>query len=221
VITDAGLNRARERVAKVVRSFLDRKPLARGISREEARSQLGYERGIFNALLNQFLIEGVLTEVSGVISLPDWSPKLSRQQEEQAEAFLTLLRASPYSPSTENRPDNSLLAYLINRGAVVDVGGGIVLAREAFDTMVDSVAAALQSKGSISLPEVRDLFSTSRRYAQHFLEYLDSKRITRRRGDERVAGPALDTALDRVKDNSQSHVLRLGDQGTVEPASDS
>ena len=40
--------------------------------------------------------------------------------------------------------------------------------------------------GKVSLGEVRDMFKTSRKYAQALLEYLDSKKITRRVGDERV-----------------------------------
>jgi selenocysteine-specific elongation factor len=34
--------------------------------------------------------------------------------------------------------------------------------------------------------QVRDLFSTSRKYALALLGYMDEKRITRRVGDERV-----------------------------------
>ncbi|HEV2127548.1 MAG TPA: SelB C-terminal domain-containing protein, partial [Thermomicrobiales bacterium] len=41
----------------------------------------------------------------------------------------------------------------------------------------------------------RDLFSTSRKYAQPTLEYLDEQRVTRRKGDVRVRfrGPGAAT----------------------------
>ncbi len=44
----------------------------------------------------------------------------------------------------------------------------------------------IKAQGKVTLAEVRDLFQTSRKYAQAFLEHLDGKRITRRIGDERV-----------------------------------
>jgi selenocysteine-specific elongation factor len=40
--------------------------------------------------------------------------------------------------------------------------------------------------GSISLAEVRDLFGTSRKYAQALLEHLDALKLTRRAGDLRT-----------------------------------
>lgn len=52
--------------------------------------------------------------------------------------------------------------------------------------MVERVVEHLKKEGTITLAQVRDLFSTSRKYAQAFLEYLDAQGITRRVGDERV-----------------------------------
>ena len=42
------------------------------------------------------------------------------------------------------------------------------------------------TSGAITLAEVRDLFATSRKYAQAFLEHLDALHITRRSGDART-----------------------------------
>ncbi|GAI11236.1 unnamed protein product, partial [marine sediment metagenome] len=52
--------------------------------------------------------------------------------------------------------------------------------------MVEKVMAEMKTRGKITLAEVRDLFQTSRKYAQAFLEHLDQRKITRRVGDERV-----------------------------------
>ena len=52
--------------------------------------------------------------------------------------------------------------------------------------MVGRIKKELQQKERITLSEVRDLFNTSRKYAQAFLEHLDALKITRRVGDARV-----------------------------------
>jgi selenocysteine-specific elongation factor len=52
--------------------------------------------------------------------------------------------------------------------------------------MVTRITALLREKGTITLAEVRDMFGTSRRYAQALLEQLDAERVTKRVGDERV-----------------------------------
>ncbi|TET25572.1 MAG: hypothetical protein E3J67_03500, partial [Dehalococcoidia bacterium] len=52
--------------------------------------------------------------------------------------------------------------------------------------MGSNVLAHIKAQGRVTLAEVRDLFHTSRKYAQAFVEHLDEKKITRRVGDERV-----------------------------------
>ncbi|MBA7674545.1 hypothetical protein ES703_82761 [subsurface metagenome] len=63
---------------------------------------------------------------------------------------------------------------------------GVVFSASAYKEMVERVVAETKKRGKITLGEVRDLFQTSRKYAQAFLEHLDQKKITRRVGDERV-----------------------------------
>jgi selenocysteine-specific elongation factor len=138
-----------------------------------------------------------LVDAGRVATLPDWSPNASPAQSKSAEAYLAKLRAAPYSPPTDIAPDEELLAFLVDRGDVVDLGGGVVLTVEAYREMVSAVVARLRDKDTITLAEVRDLFGNSRRYAQALLEYLDRERITLRRGDERVLGPNAGQSEDR------------------------
>jgi selenocysteine-specific elongation factor len=51
--------------------------------------------------------------------------------------------------------------------------------------MVDGIRKTLEKSGSITLAEVRDLFKTSRKYAQAMLEHLDATGTTVRDGDFR------------------------------------
>ncbi len=52
--------------------------------------------------------------------------------------------------------------------------------------MRDRVVESIGEEGSITLAQTRDLFGTSRKYAQALLEELDAQRVTRRDGDARV-----------------------------------
>src|SRR5205085_4500135 len=101
---------------------------------------------------------------------------------------------NPYAPTIERLPDRELIAYLTESGRVVPVSEGIVFGADAYRRMVKAIVEHLREHDTITLAQVRDLFGTSRRYAQALLEQLDERRITRRVGDERVlrnpaAGP--------------------------------
>ena len=51
--------------------------------------------------------------------------------------------------------------------------------------MVKKIEETLEAKGQISLAEARDLFGTSRKYAQALLEHLDAVGVTVRADDYR------------------------------------
>ncbi|MBI2329394.1 MAG: SelB C-terminal domain-containing protein, partial [Chloroflexi bacterium] len=69
---------------------------------------------------------------------------------------------------------------------VVKVSDDVVFFAATYNEMVAKVTAHIKTQGKVTLAEVRDLFQTSRKYAQALLEHLDEKKITRRIGDERV-----------------------------------
>ncbi|HSP54514.1 MAG TPA: SelB C-terminal domain-containing protein [Dehalococcoidia bacterium] len=56
----------------------------------------------------------------------------------------------------------------------------------AYEEMTGGIVAHLREHKAITLAEVRDMFSTSRKFAQALLEYMDGQHITRRTGDTRV-----------------------------------
>ena len=56
---------------------------------------------------------------------------------------------------------------------------------EDYDAMIAKILEALGQNGRITLAEVRDLFDTSRKYAQAVLEHLDANGTTTRDGDFR------------------------------------
>ena len=57
---------------------------------------------------------------------------------------------------------------------------------ETYDEFVDWLRDYLGQNQNVNVAQVRDAFSTSRKYALALLEYTDEQRITKRVGDERV-----------------------------------
>ena len=63
---------------------------------------------------------------------------------------------------------------------------GVAFTSAAYQEMADRVVAHLREHETITLAEVRDMFGTSRKFAQALLEHLDGEHVTRRTGDTRV-----------------------------------
>jgi selenocysteine-specific elongation factor len=186
IFTSGGFERLRIAMRSAVEAYLAEHPLRTGLSKEELRSQVGLSQRIFAPVLAALVVRDDLAEAGASVTTPGWSPRLTPAQQQAADAYVASLRSSPYTPPTDNRPPDDLLAYVVETGAVVDCGSGAVFAREAFDEMTARVVGALKTQDTVTMAQVRDLLGSSRRYVQPFLEELDRRHVTMRRGDERL-----------------------------------
>ena len=137
-------------------------------------------------LLERLVTDKSLIDEGTVVYLPGFQIKISAVQQAKIDMFLKALIENPYAPPTELIPDPDILNLLLDRKQVVKLSEGVVVSTKAYSEMVDKILTRLTANGKITLAEVRDMFQTSRKYAQALLEHLDAEKVTRRVGDERV-----------------------------------
>jgi selenocysteine-specific elongation factor len=103
-----------------------------------------------------------------------------------AEAAEEALRAAGAEPPLNSELDAGALDILRAHGRAVRLGPTMHVHPEALAAVRARLTAVIERDGSITLARARDELGTSRKYAQAFLEHLDSEHVTLRRGDERV-----------------------------------
>ncbi len=185
LFTASGWLRLTEDAASVVEDYHHKFPARSGMPKVELNSRLKLGKQ-FPAILPLLVEKGHLSEEGLAVRLPSHRIQLNPAQEAKIDTFLKALARNPYSPPTDQFPEPDLLNWLVEQHRVVKVSDNIVFATTAYHEMVDKVTAHMKAHGKVTLAEARDLFQTSRKYAQAFLEYLDDRKITRRTGDERV-----------------------------------
>ena len=184
--TSTGFERLRAAAIAAVEAHIKEHPLRRGLSREELRSRLNLPQRLFGPVLAAIVARDNLSEAGSLVAPAGWQPALTPQQRADADAYLDLLRTNPFMPPADRRPSDDIIAYLEDDGAIVECGNDTVFTAEAFEEMTRRVVELARERGAITMGEVRDLLGSSRRYVQPFLEELDNRRVTIRRGDERV-----------------------------------
>jgi len=185
LFTTAGWSRLTEKVVAALEEYHRRFPARSGMPKVELGSRL--KLGNYaSAALEKLISQSVIVVDSGHVRLPTHAIRLTPEQQAKIDTFLKSLARSPYSPTGELIPETDLLGLLIEQGRVVKVSDSVVYSVSAYNEMVTKVTAYLKANGKVSLAEVRDMFQTSRKYAQALLEHLDGLKITRRVGDERV-----------------------------------
>jgi selenocysteine-specific elongation factor len=184
LLTATGWRRLGEKAVAALADYHKKFPARPGMPRVELGTRL--KLGSFiNLALDGFIRQGAIVAEGGHLRLPSHRLQLTAAQQSQINAFIKSLAASPYAPPTDALPEPDLLNMLIGQGKVVKVSDGVVFTASAYHEMLAKITARIKDRGKINLGEVRDMFGTSRKYAQALLEYLDREKVTRRVGDDR------------------------------------
>ena len=183
-------NELQEKITQAVESHHQNYPLRRGIPREELKSKLKLSTRAFNAILAKLITDHSLTDYSAVLAKPEHKVRFDNNQEAKVQALMQKFEQNPYSPPSvkevQAEIDEEILNTLIESARLVEVSSDVLFRRQDYDGMVDAIQQEIRQKGRITLSEVRDLFNTSRKYAQALLEHLDAIGITVRAGDFRT-----------------------------------
>jgi selenocysteine-specific elongation factor len=160
-------------------------PLRSGMPREELRNRLKLKAAPFLRVIGKLTDDGAMESDGSLARRAGHSVVLSPAQQESVDKYLELLGKDPFSPQTDSPIDPELLSGLESQGKVVRTAEAVFLA-SAFDEMQKRVTEHAATGGTISINEVRELFGSSRKYVLSFLEELDRRGVTIRRGDDRI-----------------------------------
>ncbi len=116
---------------------------------------------------------------------------LPPQLEPVAAGIRQALTAKPFDPPARksiapNQAAQQALQFMINQGSVAEVSPEVVLLRDHFDVMKETILRFISTNGPASTSQIRQELQTSRRIIIPLLEYLDRQGATRRMGDQRI-----------------------------------
>ena len=202
LITAGGWQQLLEQLRTILAAFHAQFPLRPGMPRGEVRNRIHVPNALnsridlpvrlFNTLVERAAEAGMLTADENSVRLADFQVRLTPAQQQAVDRTLAAFAAAGFSPPNEPETlallggDQALLDSLIERGELVRLGGSVYFLPDQFAAMLGDIQDFLGIHGAITLAEARDLWGTSRKYAQAVLEELDTRRITRREGDARV-----------------------------------
>ncbi len=182
-------NALHEKILQTVESYHKNYPLRRGIPREELKSKLKLPPREFNAVIHKLTTEHFLAERSAFLAKPEHEVRFDNSQQAKVQAMMRKFEQNPYSPPSikECQADvgDEILNALLERSELVAVSAEVIFRKQDYDLLVDRINREIQQKERITLGQVRDLFNTSRKYAQALLEHLDTIGVTVRDGDFR------------------------------------
>lgn len=182
-------NALQNNIQHIIKSYHKSYPLRRGVPREELKSRLKLSPRAFNAVIVKLSEGNFLKEAGNFIAKPEHEIQFNGQEQAKVQNLMRRFEANPYSPPNvkecQAEVGEEVLNALIETDKLIAVSTDILFRGQDYDAMVTKIRKVLEQKETITLAEVRDLFKTSRKYAQALLEHLDAMNVTTRDGDFR------------------------------------
>jgi selenocysteine-specific elongation factor len=179
-----------EALTRALSAYHTEFPLRVGMGREALRSGLKLETKVFNAAMTRATAEGLVVEEEATVRLPSHQVQLALEQQRRVDALLAQFRQQPHkTPSCKESVaavGEEVLDVLVTRGDLMQVSPEVLFLPKTYEKMVSCVRDHIEQEGSITLAQARDMFQTSRKYAQGLLEHLDEIGVTKRVEDKRV-----------------------------------
>ncbi|HOV79600.1 MAG TPA: selenocysteine-specific translation elongation factor [Bacillota bacterium] len=195
-----------EEIIGMLNSYHVQFPLREGYPREELRSRKfqSLSSKVFQQLLSQMERDGLLRVALQSVALKNFKPGPDGKMEKRIEKISVMLRQAGFQPPSwddvcraagfSETEGAELLQYLLRTGEMIKVAEDLYFQKAVLEEAREKVAAYLRDKGEITVGELRDLLSTSRKFALPLLEFFDKEKLTRRVGDKRLPGRALEQA---------------------------
>ena len=165
-------------------------PLRIGIPKEELRSKLGMDAKDFNLMLDLAIKDEVISTSGALVSLNDYSIKLTPKQKKLVELLLERFTTSPQTPPSVKESielvGDELLGYCLTTGSLVQISNEVLLDKVTYEEMKNWIILRLGTSGTITVAEARDGLHSTRKYILALMEHLDAEGITKRNGDYRT-----------------------------------
>jgi selenocysteine-specific elongation factor len=181
------------RVAQMVKSHHEERPLDAGAPREEVRSRLGIDAAVFEHLLASLARERKLEASGAELRLPGRAPSLNDQQQRLIDELMDALKAAGHEPPSVAElqarfgPQTlSLLRHLERQHRVVQVEDARFYTPDAVRELLHRLESGMTGKGELAPTDLREVLGFSRKFLIPFLEYCDRRGYTARQGNGRV-----------------------------------
>lgn len=192
------LNELESTIEEELKNFHNKKPLKSGISKEEIRSKFfkNAKPKLAESIFNLLFERGKIKQDNDTISLKDFQIVYSNEQNEIANNIKQIYILDEFMPpkyeeivskiAVNENEISQVYESLIDNGEIINIGEGIYLLKETYDSALKILIDYLDENESITASKYRDLLNTNRKVSIGLLECFDKDKVTKRIDDKRV-----------------------------------
>lgn len=198
LIHSENINQLESQILELLKEHYNKHPLRSGLSKEEVKSKIlnKTKAKLADKIIEVIASRNKISIINNIISSPDLKPKLTEKLEEMIRTIenkylsygLAPVKTSELGPILAFKEDilKEILMYLLETEKLVKLEEEVLIHFSSYQEAISKVKSYIGENGSISVAQFRDQADISRKQALLVLEYLDSRKITKRMEDKRV-----------------------------------
>lgn len=195
-IAPRAYERVQKRAKRVLDAYFEKDRLARGIPKAEAIRRIlpGRAAELADVYFPWLQKQKILAVTGDVVNRPGREVELTGEESSLSKDVLERYRAAGLEPpapsdvtiglSAKPQIVEGVIRYLVDRGDLVRLPGGLLIAASALEALRKDLHA--EGWEQFDVGQFKDRFGLSRKWAIPLLEHLDSTNVTRRIGDKRM-----------------------------------
>jgi selenocysteine-specific elongation factor len=191
---DAG-REAVHALTEALKAYEQKYPYRYGMKKAEIQMTYFKEvkRNVFDSIIALLEEEGVVRRVDEFLCTPEYEVLKDAVYERVKDLLLETFARAGYDFAWYSEIDfgdvpretaDDILTILIEEEQVVKVADDMYTLKKNMDEAKAVILEELKENPIITIAQVRDLFSTSRKSAKPILEYMDSIKVTKKTGAE-------------------------------------
>jgi selenocysteine-specific elongation factor len=189
-------DRVERRARSVLKSWFQSHRMAKGIPKAEAVRRIlpALPAHLIQLYLSWLQERGVLEIEGDLVTLPGRRVELSGAESKLVAAVQQRFDAAGLAPpladqvraelSAEPKLFDTVVRYLVQNGHLVRLPGDFLMSATSLRALREQLLAADWER--FSVPQFKERFGLTRKFAIPILEHFDSAGVTRRAGDERI-----------------------------------
>lgn len=193
-------------IIDILNKYHKENPISKGMKKEELKGILfkRYTRvgdTAFEDLLNYMIENKILNQVEDLISNAEFKVVIDDKKSKEISSIEKKYLNAGYEPPltqdvvdefAKGKPSNyklqirQIIVDLAKDAKLVKLSNDYYIHKSHFDKAVELTNKFFETHEQMKMAELRDMLDNSRKYAILIIEYMDSKKITKKVGDYRV-----------------------------------
>lgn len=163
-------------------------------------------------VVDRLVEQNRLVRVRNMIAVASEETVLSKKQKARMEKLLTMYSDSRQPPTLKEAAEElgitidavtSLVRFATQQRILIELGKGFFISDATYCELCKELKGLFDQSPQQSVSSIREHWQITRKHAIPLLEHCDQIGVTRREGDQRIAGPMLDRYAEQESSEGQ------------------